>query len=330
MISVLQVAPIVTTLVELGLDAPRLLALAGLRQADLASPSSRVSAASELLLWEAAVKLSGDPAIGLRVAERIAPGALGSFEYLLRHSETLHALLERAQRYGRLVDDISDVSVRCADGVATIRVGRIGNYPVPAAGAECLFAVVLAIARANWPEHGVLGVRFSHAAHAESARYRARLGCSVQFACEANEILCPEAALHVRARNADPALGRVLEDHTTELLSRLPSTQTFTETAREKLRQLGAFDPEPVARALGISERTMRRRLASEGMTFQLLVDELRKSIALARVLANTSSLDALASDLGFADTSTLYRAFRRWTGTTPVQYRARSRRVDC
>jgi AraC-like DNA-binding protein len=327
MVSALQIAPVIAALAELGYDPAPLLAHAGLRAAELAAPDARVSADAELLLWEGAIALSGDPAIGLRVADRIALGALGSFEYLLRHSETVAEMLDRAQRYGRLVDDISDVSVRCEDGVAAIRIGRAGDYPVPPAGTECLFAVVISVVRANWPSQELLGVRFSHPPNAAPAHYRARFGCPVQFECEANELLCTEAALHVRAHNADATLGKVLEDHTSHLLARLPRADTFTETARAKLR-LGRFEPEALARALGVSERTMRRKLASEGTSYQVLLDEQRKSLALGRVVSNSTSLEALASELGFADASTFYRAFKRWTGTTPAQYRAQVRSV--
>jgi len=94
------------------------------------------------------------------------------------------------------------------------------------------------------------------------------------------------------------------------------------------LLEEGKLGPEPLARALFVSERTLRRKLAAHGTSYQDLLDEVRRSLALGRVAHEETGFEQLAAALGFADTSSSI-AFKRWTGTTPPSIDARRRCVE-
>jgi AraC-like DNA-binding protein len=323
------VRPVVVSLRSLGLDVARILARAQLSEELLRHKSQRIPVEQELALWREADAVSGDPTLGLRIAKHFEPGVLGSLGYLLRNSEHLLALAERAQRFCRLMDDLAHVEVRAEGDEARLTFARRGHYPVPESGVECLFAVAFITGHAMWPTARARRVTFTHKQRGELAPYESRFGCRVVFGAEENAIVFDEPWLRAPAENADPKLARVLEAHTEHLLAQLPVPHSFVELAREELRKaLGAGEarPEALARALRVSERTLRRRLQQEGVSYQALLDDVRHGLARALVLRPDLSIAQVAEQLGFSEVSTFYRAFKRWTGLTPAQFQKRGR----
>jgi AraC-like DNA-binding protein len=327
-VSTIPMAFEVSTLAALGVDTDRVLGLAGLTRERVADPHGRLPVEALFRFWDAAIRVSGDPSIGLRVGASIHQGALGGFEYMLRHSASMRQCLDRAERYMRLVDDVGRVDLVEAGELAALRVSRRGGYPYVVPEIECLFAAWRSILDKEWPGSHILAVRFAHACPTTPAAYVRHFGCSVRWGEEHNEVEFPAALLDVPARHADAALGEVLEDHARHLLDELPDGDPFIQAARSELRaQLGRGAPSIVllARALHMSERTLRRHLDAQGTSYQALLEELREELACHYVARTKDGFDVIAERLAFADASTFFRAFKRWTGTTPAQYRARS-----
>ena len=326
--SSLQVLPFVEALRELGIDAQRVLADAGLSRAQLEDPTARIDAAVGDILWASAVRESRDPAISLRVAERFARGAFGTFEYLLQNCRTLEEVVERANEFMRLIDDLGRVELHVADQLTCLRVLRVGNFPMAPLGVECTFALLCIKAQELSAARKVLrAVHFTHLNAAPISRYGAHFGCEVQFGADANQLVFDRAALDDLP--GDPRLRLVLEEHAREQLARIPEAEPLIHEVRQHLlEQLerGTVDPSLLARRVRMSERTLRRKLQAAGTRYQDLLDELRAQLAKQYVQRPDADVAQVASRLGFADPSTFYRAFKRWTGLTPAQYQRQAR----
>jgi AraC-like DNA-binding protein len=329
-IAVVQLQPVLAAFAAIGGDPSRVLALASVSADELRDPHARVAAGVELAVWHALEQVSGDPLIGVRLAEKIEIGALGGFGYLIRNSSSLRHAVERANRFERLLDDLTSVELIERGEQMAVRLDRTGGYPHPARGLECLFAVLLRVARTLLlPGSAPHSVCFRHPAPPRARELEPFFGCPAHFAQAHDELVFPRELLDLPLFAADPVLAVVLEEHMQRLLESLPREDPFVHRARGELLQAlqrGGASLEAVAEALHVSPRTLRRRLEEHGTSYKALLDELRRELAYHYVGRTGEPPDAIAARLGFTEPSTFYRAFKRWSGTTPALFRANAK----
>jgi AraC-like DNA-binding protein len=334
----MKLAPTISTLIlafelgafeTLGLDVDRILGLSELSRERIADPRGRLPLEMRFRWWEAALHVSGDPALGLRVGKSMPVGALGSFEYLLRNCASVTEVVDRANEYMRLVDETGVIEVVHDGEIAALRASRSGGYPNTPPEIHCLFAALLLIIQKEWPGARLTSVRLSHPAPKDVDIFERHFACPVRFESEHNEIRFSASLLQLPQARADGNLARVLEEHARHLLAQLPNENPFLQNARgELLKQIDLGNPSAVtlARALRMSERTLRRRLDAEGTSYNALLSEVRQDLARRYVTQTREGFEAIADKLAFADASTFLRAFKRWTGMTPAQFRERAK----
>jgi AraC-like DNA-binding protein len=328
-IAAIQLHAMLDVLRAMGVDVARVLARAGLSAEEVRDPQARLQAAFELAVWDAAEQVTGDPMIGLRIAEDIRIGALGAYEYLLRNSPTMRSAIERAGRFERVLDDLTQITLVEDDEQAVLRFWREGGYPHPARGIECTFSVIVRICQELVPSQRALEVRFRHRAPVDAAPYVRHFRCAVRFGAACDEVVFPCAVLDLPMLLADPLLGHVLEEHMQRLLDTLPTEDPFVRRARGALLRAladASASLPGLAAALRVSPRTLRRRLDEHGTSYKALLDELRRELAYHCIDTSDEPVDRIANRLGFTEPSTFYRAFKRWSGTTPALYRDRKR----
>lgn len=327
----LQLQPIARALLQLGMDPTQIFAQYGVSLAALSDPHQQVAAGVEFDLWSALVAATDDPLIGLKLADVIPAGAYWTYEYLLRHSPTIGAALEKAVRYQRIfANDVQLILVdRGAHSIARLDHAGMGGgeYPHPAQATECLFAAIFRAIHSLVPSARAKEVRFTHPRLGPVSEYSQRFGCRMRFAQPYNEVVFETQMLSREVVSADQRLAHVLEEHVQRVLATVPELDPWLPRARRALDALlaaRAASLPQLAKALHVSARTLRRRLSERGASYRELLDDARRALALQRVTDADASFEEIAGALGFNDLSAFYRAFRRWTDCTPAAYRAR------
>jgi len=287
----------------------------------------RIEQANAHQLWERIARRSGDAAFGLHVAEAIRPGAFAVLDYAARNAPTLGEAYRRIVRYSRLIHDGAQVQLSLDDEHARLSY-TLPGYPggSPRHTAEFIVAIWVVTGRQmTETDFTPLSVCFQHPQPADTDEHRRLFRCSIAFDASANE-MCFNRALMSRAlAQADPQLSLLLDRYADELLARLPSGEDFAGTVRRHLAAaLRGGDPglEAIARKLRMSPRTLQRRLKDEGTSHQDLLDDLRRELAQKYLREPTVAISEAAFLLGFSEPSAFHRAFKRWTGTTPGEFR--------
>jgi AraC-like DNA-binding protein len=301
-----------------GVNVDAILKEIGVPPSALNDYDRRIPEASRVRAWVEAAKQAHDYAFGVHVAEHAAIGSFDVLDYSLYFSRTLGGAFDHMQRFHRVLCDAwgfkSDVNA------CTVRVRRIERTPPPEA--EGFFTLLVVRGRElTGVNLTPREVRFSHPAPAKTTDHEALFRCPVRFGSTDSEILFLASDLALPVRTANPGVGGVLDRYMTELLGRLPKTDSFVEIVRSVvLRSLGGGRPSlgKTARALHASPRTVQRRLGSHGTSYIELVESVRRDLAARLVAEGRKSVTETAYLLGFADVGSFRRAYKRWNGVAP------------
>ncbi len=315
-----------------GVDADAVCRRAGLDPALARTPNERVPGARMAAFWDAALAVTGDPDLGLHMAEAFTPGALDIVGYVMLSCPTAHDALRRGARYLRLLNDGLSLDLVPGDGVVTcvLRVHEeLDDYVVraPRQPTETLLAGLLHQARLLTERPLVArAVRLRHPAPTTGAgEHRRIFGVAPQFAAPDYAVVLDAADLARPLRSANPALLAAFERHAADALALLAATDTLAgRVLAEVVTRLRGEAPPvgAVARALATSVRHLQRGLRAERTTYVAVVDDARRALALRHLSAPDATVAQVAFLLGFSEPSAFQRAFRRWTGQTPGGYR--------
>jgi AraC-like DNA-binding protein len=280
---------------------------------------------------DAAERATRDPFLGLHMAASFPRGIYGVVEFIARNCSTLREGLHRIVQYASLMTNRVDVTFEERDGAGVIE-HRIPGEPL-ATGRHSneffLCALVLQARELTGVTFAPTRVWFAHPAPADIRELARHLGTrELRFGAGVNRLELAASVLDLPIRSADPALLSVLDREASYSLERSPAPKTFMEqvpAAIEQLLATGSLSVEALARALGTSTRTLQRRLTEEGTSFRDVVENVRADLARAYLGDLKLGLGDVAFRLGYAEVSAFLRAFKRWTGMTPSQFRQRA-----
>lgn len=314
-----------------GLDSPDVqagLAAAGLAPAILDDTADQVPAARFAAFIDEAARVAGEDFYGLDLGLGYDLRASGIAAYMCLACATARESLRNACRYGAIGDTSADYALTEAGDEAFFRIEtRSPQIRMSRHATEFKVALVIA-ACLTWvgPELRPREARLAFVRTSPREAER-RLGCPARYGAEATGLAFGSDQLELAPRSSDPYLLDLLERVAMACLAQRGPARDPTRARVERLLvdalAKGAPTARQVAEALGISERTLARRLAAEGASFGQILDEIRRGMALGYLEDPTISLAQIAFLLGYADQSAFSNAFRRWTGRSPSRFRA-------
>ena len=311
-----------------GVDCPAIFRELGLDYAALVDPDVRFAQDGMTRLWQRAVELSGNPAIGLNMAKVVRPASFHVVGYALMSSRTLKEGLARLVRYQRIIAEGADLSFRPTPRGYELTLAIHGDRLPPARqSAEASLAYALAFCR--WMTGKPIRpqqVLLQGDPPADPEPFQLVFLAPLKFNAVHYALLFERADMEAALPTANDSLAQLHDRFAGEYLARF-SESRVTHLARQTLCRLlpqGEPKREAVAQALHLSQRTLQRRLQEEGSSFQQLLDDTRRELAEQYLAQPNLTLLEVAYLLGFADPSNFFRAFRRWFDMTPGEYRAR------
>lgn len=283
---------------------------------------SRISLGLQGEIWQHLCQHSNDPLLGLHLGQALEVGHLDTVGVLLMSCDTLGDALDALVTYHPIVSEGGHFSYRISDQQCAISY----HADYDCCRAQRLEAVMASLQKlASWISGepvAVLAIDFEHAPHDSGERYAQLLGTSVRFNCQATTLWLAEDALTLPLIQANPALRQQLRQLADRSLNEL-GDMPLTAQVSGFIRQYPHWGKEKVADALHLSGRHLLRKLAEEGSDFK----SLREAIIFAMAKDGLNSdvrLDELAEQLGFSDDRAFAKAFKRWSGVTPAQFRGR------
>nr|WP_187669758.1 AraC family transcriptional regulator [Pseudomonas carbonaria] len=312
---------------RLGLERAELLSACGLEESQLGDPDARVPFAVQERLWQLLGERLAHPEPGLALGRHLAPGPFSVLGYLLQSSPTLGDALAAGLRYQRLVGEGGELCLE-ERGDELHLIYRPLHPDLPATRIRVLalmgFWVQMMVPLLD--DFHLLRAEFIHPEPDGLEAYREVFACELRFAAADYALVLPAALRTAPLIQANPPLQQLLRQHAEALLARLPSESLVARVVTLLGAQLAHGEPDraELARTLHLSERTLQRRLAEEGSSYQQLLSDTRRQLAERHLRDGRLPAAEIAVLLGYSEPSVFFRAFRHWTGLTPGEYRAR------
>lgn len=312
-----------------GISPDEVYRAAGLARSGITDPQQWLPLNKVADLFEAAARRLGQDTLGLRLGASIDPRDLGLLAYLVLYAPTLQTGIQSVQRYIRLLSDGVDIELHVSDDRATVTyVATVADVVERRQLSDWAVAVLASgMRRILGPQWAPQQVHFKNPRPADIAPYEQFFSTDVLFNRPRNRLVFDAASLNFPPQSADPRLHDILEAHADAILVARPQEDGIIDLLRVfVVRSLSGGYPaiDVAAQELGASVRTLQRRLREIGTDYSELVDDMRRDLARKYLDDEGLTLKEIAHLLGYSQPSAFNRAWRRWTGGTPQEYRHR------
>ena len=314
-----------------GADADVLARAVGISPEQLRDPDGRVLIRQVQALWREVIAATGDSNISLQLGEMVNPVTIGVLAYVMMHCPTLGGAFEKLCQY----QDIVCEGVRTTGELVQTNSGKQFLLTLQITSADIIYphhvlnsevSIYLSAMRALTGHH--IAAKEIHFAYPRpvDTREHERVFAPARLLFDAPEtvMVLDAALLDLPVLNASPTLFVMFEKHATDILNKLKSPSLSTRVKSEIVTIMKGEEPTlaTVADRLAMGIRTLQLHLKEAGTSYQQLLDETRKDLAVSHLREPNLSTTDIAYLLGFAEPSVFFRSFKKWTGQTPGAYR--------
>jgi len=310
-----------------GASEQGLLSRAAINREDLAEPDRRVPTSTCAALMAAAIDETSDAAFALHFGENVRTEDLSLVWLVVGAARTVEEGRKEANRLSRLVRDeglnlpLLDLA---RDGEGTwleYRALASNPYFVEAGFAWCAREARAMLAAQGRKTEPFKAVHFRHDEPSYRAEYDRIFRVPLVFKANRNALLVEDTFLSAELPRSNPYVARVMRERAELLLAKLDNIATARGRVVSFLTadlQRGEVSIAEIARRMGMSRATLYRKLKQEGVSYERLLDEVRRRMALHYLTDQNASVSKTAYLLGFSDPAAFSRAFKRWTGKSP------------
>ncbi len=313
-------------LTHLQVDIDAYLRSIGVNPAEVCAPDARIPIETYLLIQDEAARYVNDPYFGLHMGEYAQAGSWSILGYIMMNCKTLGEAFEKSARYARIIGNL--IEARAELCFNKIHVVYFTPPHAPAMSRHCFestFSSSVSMMRSlTGMPLNPLEVGFIYPPPEATAEYNRVFNCPVHFNQKDNWLNLDWSIVNLPVRMANPSLLEQFEQYARDFLVEMErKDETTRAVTRIILARLDdeSLSIEKVARELALSVRTLQMRLDDEGVVFSDLLRDIRQRLA-KKYLRENYSVEQITYLLGFSEPSVFRKAFKKWSGVTPREYR--------
>ncbi|MFQ5935038.1 MAG: AraC family transcriptional regulator [Acidiferrobacterales bacterium] len=309
-----------------GCDAEVLFKQAGLEPNKMRDPNARYPDAAFLKLYKRAIEATKDASFGLTVARFWHPTSFHALGYAWLASDSLCDALERATRYSKILNDKEQILLEETDDAFRVVFHNPDpDHPTADEDYDAAFAVTVDLCRTSYgKEFNPLRVAMTRDAPTDRGAFASVFRAPIKYSAQQNILFLGKQELNAQLPTANAELARANDRIVADYLARFERGSIKRQVEAKLLEQLssGHATQESIAKALNVSTRSLQRKLKQEGTTYKQLLEQTRRELAAQYVKQSQLSINEITFLLGFSEPANFSRAFKRWTGLSPSEYR--------
>lgn len=311
-------------MLNLGIDADAVLHQSGLDPKKLYEANLRTKFSAQPQFWESLLAHSQDPSIGLHLGEKMPIYKGQVFEYLLLSSATFGDGLRRMSNYQRLISDALQSQLSETPIASITSRFTAPEYATSHLAEAMMIGLIRLFQSVTDGGFRATKITFNHAPNASLDEYQRIFKCPVEFSGRAFKLFFDKSWLSYRSMHAQPELFNLQIMAADQHLAKL---QQFDLIKALRLEFASALEAREVtlhniAEQLEMTPRQLRYELQTAGTGFQHELNNYRRALAKRLLATSDTAVSEVVYLTGFSEPSTFYRAFKRWEGVTPVEYR--------